>query len=121
MNFELFEQALEEYKRDYGTISDDLEKMITRVVEDNADVRARFNEKEAELNAYNAIRDEYENMLNNISKTIQMIETRIQQSHGIDLRENLDLLKVRSNSIMIEMHCLFCVRIYRVKCKHIAH
>lgn len=72
--------------------------MISRVVEDMADVRARFNEKESELNAYNVIRDEYENMLNNISKIIQLIEMRIQQSHGIDLRENLDLFKVMSIS-----------------------
>ena len=72
--------------------------MISRVVEDMADVRARFNEKESELNAYNIIRDEYENMLNNIAKIILLIETKIQQSHGIDLRENLDLLKVIQNS-----------------------
>lgn len=68
--------------------------MITRVVEDIADVRARFNEKESELTAYNVIRDEYENILNNISKIIQLIEAKTQQSHGIDLRQNLDLLKV---------------------------
>lgn len=108
MNFELFEQALEEYKRDYGTISDDLEKMITRVIEDMTDVRARFNEKESELSAYNAIRDEYENMLNNISKIIQLTETKIQQSRGIDLRENLDLLKV-SDPTQSRSECIVCL------------
>jgi hypothetical protein len=68
--------------------------MITRVVEDMAEVKARFSEKESELNAYNIIRDEYENILNNISQIIQLIETKTQQSHGIDFRQNLDLLKV---------------------------
>jgi hypothetical protein len=68
--------------------------MITRVIEDTADVKARFNEKQSELNAYNIIRDEYENIFNIISKIIQLIETKTQQSHGIDLRQNLDLLKV---------------------------
>jgi hypothetical protein len=68
--------------------------MITRVVEDMAEVKARFNEKESELNAYNIVRDEYEHIFNNISKIIQLIETTTQQSHGIDLRQNLDLLKV---------------------------
>jgi molybdopterin biosynthesis enzyme MoaB len=68
--------------------------MITRVVEDMAEVKARFNEKESELNAYNIVRDEYEHILSNISKIIQLIETTTQQSHGIDLRQNLDLLKV---------------------------
>jgi hypothetical protein len=69
--------------------------MITRVVEDMTEVRARFAEKEAELNAYNIIRDEYENIIENILKITQFIETKTHQSHGIDLRENLDLLKVR--------------------------
>ena len=68
--------------------------MIGRVIEDLADVKARFGEKESELNAYNIVRDEYENILSNISKIIQMIETKTQQSHGIDLRQNLDLIKV---------------------------
>lgn len=94
MNFELFEQSCDDYKRDYGNISDDLDKMITRVIEDTADVKARLNEKVSELNAYNIIRDEYENIIHNISKIIQLIETKTQQSHGIDLRLNLDLLKV---------------------------
>ncbi len=68
--------------------------MIARVVEDMNEVRARFNEKESELNAYNIIRDEYENIIENILKITQIIETKTQQSHGIDFRQNLDLLKV---------------------------
>ncbi|CAF4391158.1 unnamed protein product, partial [Rotaria sordida] len=75
-NYELFEQSLNNYKRVYGNISDDLDKMITQ------------------LNAYNTIRDEYENLMENTLKIIQIIETKTQQSYGIDLRQNLDLLKV---------------------------
>lgn len=68
--------------------------MIARVIEDMADVKARFNEKVSELNAYNIVRDEYENIFHTISKIIQLIETKTQQSHGIDIRSNLDLFKV---------------------------
>jgi len=68
--------------------------MITRVIEEMTDAKARFDEKVLELNAYNIVRDEYENIFDNISRIIQLIETKIQQSHRIDLRQNLDLLKV---------------------------
>jgi tRNA uridine 5-carbamoylmethylation protein Kti12 len=68
--------------------------MITRVIEDIAEVKVRFNEKAAELNAYYIVRDEYENILNTILKIIQLIETKTQQSQGIDIRQNLDLFKV---------------------------
>ncbi|CAF4141502.1 unnamed protein product, partial [Rotaria sordida] len=94
INYKLFEQSLNDYKHVYGNISDDLDKMITRIIEDMAEVRARFNEKETELNAFNIIRDEYENLMENLLKIIQIIETKTQQSHSIDLRQNLDLLKV---------------------------
>mgnify|MGYP001203940249 FL=1 len=60
-----------------------------------ADVKARFNEKETEINAYDILRDEYENTLTNLSKIIHLIETKTQQSQGIDFRQNLDLLKVK--------------------------
>ena len=94
INFELFEQALAEYKREYGNTSDDLDKMIARVVEDMAEVRARLHEKGSELNAYNVVREEYESTIENILKIIELSETRIKQTHGIDLRQNLDSLKV---------------------------
>ncbi|CAF4256355.1 unnamed protein product, partial [Rotaria sordida] len=80
-NYELFEQSLNNYKRVYGNISDDLDKMITQ------------------LNAYNTIRDEYENLMENTLKIIQIIETKTQQSYGIDLRQNLDLLKDLTNEM----------------------
>jgi len=73
--------------------------MITRVIEDLEEVKARFNEKAAELNAYYIVRDEYENIFNTISKIIQLIETKTQQAHGIDLRQNLDLFKDLTNEM----------------------
>ncbi|CAF4310682.1 unnamed protein product, partial [Rotaria sordida] len=63
------------------------------------EVKARFNEKLSELNAYNTIRDEYENLMENTLKIIQIIETKTQQSYGIDLRQNLDLLKDLTNEM----------------------
>ena len=68
--------------------------MITRVIEDMTEVRARLHEKQSELNAYNIVRDEYESTIEDILKIIELSETRIKQSHGIDLRQNLDSLKV---------------------------
>ncbi len=79
-------------------------------MEDFSEVKARFNEKAAELNAYYVVRDEYENILNTISKIIQLIETKTQQSQGIDLRQNLDLFKVRKLEIVI-IYILFPIRI----------
>ncbi|CAF5044363.1 unnamed protein product, partial [Rotaria sp. Silwood1] len=99
INYELFEQSLNDYKRIHGNISDDLDKIITRVIEDMTEVRARFNEKESELNAYNIIRDEYENIIEHTLKIIQLIEIKTQQSHSIDLRQNLDLLKDLTNEM----------------------
>ncbi|CAF1134735.1 unnamed protein product [Rotaria sordida] len=62
-NYELFEQSLKNYKRLYGNISDDLDKMITPIIQDMTEVKARFNEKLSELNDYNTIRDQYENLI----------------------------------------------------------
>lgn len=96
VNFDAFQQSSDAYKREYGNISEDLDKMITRIIEDMNEVRARFNEKELELNAYNKIRDEYESIMQNITKIIELIETKTQQSRGTNLRQNLGLLKVRN-------------------------
>lgn len=68
--------------------------MITRIIEDMAEVRARLDEKQSELDAYYKMRDEYEDLIKSISTIIQLIETKTQQSHGVDLRQNLGLLKV---------------------------
>ena len=95
INSELFDQALDNYRREHGHVSEDLDKMITRVIEDMAEVRARLEEKEVELHAYNVTRDEFENIMENVLTTIQLIETRIDQSRSIDFRQNLDLFKVR--------------------------
>jgi hypothetical protein len=81
--------------------------MIARVVEDMNEVRARFTEKESELNAYNIVRDEYENIIENILKITQIIETKTQQSHGIDFRQNLDLLKVQTQKFIELIFILF--------------
>jgi hypothetical protein len=76
-------------------------------VEDMNEVRARFTEKESELNAYNIVRDEYENIIENILKITQIIETKTQQSHGIDFRQNLDLLKVQTQKFIELIFILF--------------
>ncbi|CAM4803210.1 unnamed protein product [Rotaria magnacalcarata] len=99
INFALFDQSLTDYKRLFGNPTDDLDKMVTRVLEDMTEIKIRFDEKESELNAYNVIRDEYENMMETILRIIQIIETKTQQSHGIDLRQNLDLLKDLTNEM----------------------
>ncbi|CAF4487048.1 unnamed protein product [Rotaria socialis] len=99
INFALFDQSLTDYKRLFGSPTDDLDKMVTRVLEDMTEIKIRFDEKESELNAYNVIRDEYENMMETILRILQIIETKTQQSHGSDLRHNLDLLKDLTNEM----------------------
>ena len=91
---EIFDQALENYRRDHGNFSDDLEKIIGRIQEDVADVRVRLEEKQSEIYAYNIVRDEYDNLSENLLTTIQIIEGKIEQSQDTDIRLNLDLFKV---------------------------
>ncbi|CAF1425562.1 unnamed protein product [Rotaria sordida] len=89
-NFHLFEQSLDDYKNDYGNLSDDLDKIIIRVYEDMDDMKVRFNEKLSELNDYNILRNEYENCIENILKISQIIETKTRKTN---VKLNLDLLK----------------------------
>ncbi|CAF4463156.1 unnamed protein product, partial [Rotaria sp. Silwood2] len=89
-NFHLFEQSLDDYKNDYGNLSDDLDKIIIRVYEDMDDIKVRFNEKTSELNDYNILRDEYENCIDNISKISQIIEAKTRKTN---VKLNLDSLK----------------------------
>ena len=66
--------------------------MIIRVYEDMEDMKTRLNEKATELNDCNILRNEYENCLENLSKIIQVIETKTRQANA---KLNLDLLKVK--------------------------
>jgi hypothetical protein len=88
---------VEDYKNDYGNLSDDLDKTITGAFEGLEDMKVRLIEKASELNDYNILRDEYENCIDNISKMTQLFETKTRQSRGTDSRLNLDLLKVTKN------------------------
>jgi chromosome segregation ATPase len=64
--------------------------MISRVYEDMEDIKGRFNEKSSELNDYNVLTNEYENSMENLSKIIQVIQTKTRQTNA---KLNLDLLK----------------------------
>lgn len=50
-NTELFEPALNSYRRDFGKVSEDLDKMIARVLEDTNEIRGRLDERDADLHA----------------------------------------------------------------------
>ncbi|UJR08743.1 hypothetical protein I4U23_013000 [Adineta vaga] len=80
-NFDLFEQAIDDYKNEFGNFSDDLDKMISRVFEDMEDMKGRLNDKSAELHDFQSLRDDYEKSMDNIAKNIQNIETKIRQSN----------------------------------------
>jgi ppGpp synthetase/RelA/SpoT-type nucleotidyltranferase len=66
--------------------------MISRVYEDMEDIKSRLNEKLSELNEYNVLKDEYESLVENLSKLLQIVETKIRQRNA---KLNLDLLKVK--------------------------
>ena len=55
-------------------------------------MKSRLNEKAGELNDYDILRNEYENSIENVSKIIQVIETKTRQTNA---KLNLDLLKVK--------------------------
>lgn len=95
-NFQIFEQTLDDYRHNYGNISDDLDKMIIRVFEDMTEVRSRLDEKQLELETYTTTRNEYDTIVEDITKIIQSIETKAKQTHQNDLRQNLNLLKVKN-------------------------
>ena len=105
-NAELFEQAVENHRRDYGNISEDLDKMISRIFDDTNEIRGRIDEKEAELHAYNVVRDEYQTNMDNFLQAIQMIERKTDQSRGVDFRQNLDLFKELSEEMQIHRSSL---------------
>jgi chromosome segregation ATPase len=80
--------------------------MIIRVYEDMEDIKTRLNEKSTELNDCSVLRNEYENCIENLSKIIQVIETKSRQANA---KLNLDLLKVnkyKSNSKKWTVFCL---------------
>ncbi|CAM2712242.1 unnamed protein product [Rotaria socialis] len=89
-NFQLFDQSLDDYKNTYGNISDDLEKIIIRVYEEIDDIKLRINEKKAQLNDLNLLRDEYESSIENITKVLLVIEAKTQKTN---IALNLDALK----------------------------
>jgi hypothetical protein len=72
--------------------------MISRIYEDMEEMKTRLNEKSSELNDYNVLRDEYESCLDNLSKIIQVIETKTRQTN---VKLNLDLLKVKKLKMII--------------------
>ncbi|MCC7159914.1 MAG: hypothetical protein IT281_10315 [Ignavibacteria bacterium] len=91
-NFQLFDQSLDDYKNTYGNLTDDLEKIIIRVYEEIDDIKLRFNEKKAQLNDLNLLRDEYESSIENITKVLLIIEAKTQKTNIV---LNLDALKVK--------------------------
>lgn len=105
-NSELFEQAVENYRRDFGNISEDLDKMISRIVEDSTEIGGRLDEKEAELHAYNIIRDEYQLNMDNFLQAIKMIEHKADESRGVDFRQNLDMFKELAEEMQIHRSSL---------------
>ena len=94
MQFDLFEQFTDAYRRDYGDISDDLEKIIDRIIDDMAEVQARLKDKEIELTVHLTLRQEYEQITEDITQRIDSIETRMQSFHETDFRQHLDAFKV---------------------------
>ncbi|UJR37453.1 hypothetical protein I4U23_030156 [Adineta vaga] len=100
-NFQIFEQTLDDYRHNYGNISDDLDKMITRVFEDMTETRSRLDEKQSEFEAYTIIRNEYDSLTEDIVNIIQTIETKVKQIHQNDFRQNLNLLKDLTNQMQI--------------------
>lgn len=73
---------MEDYRSEYGNLSDDLDKLISRTHEEMEEVRVRLNEKSTELKDFHALRQEYEKLMDNIAKAIQNIETRIRQANN---------------------------------------
>jgi hypothetical protein len=79
--------------------------MISRVYEDMEDMKGRFNEKSSEFNDYNVLKNEYDNSLENLSRIIQIIETKTRQTNA---KLNLDLLKVKQKKRSIENLIKIC-------------
>ncbi len=102
-NFDLFE-----HEKDQRNLSDDLDKMLTRIDEDMEEMKCRLHEKSSELNDFNVQQDEYENCIENISKTIQIIETKIRQ---LNMKLTFDLLKVNKIKIQFFLKQNFLYRI----------
>ncbi|CAF1053347.1 unnamed protein product [Adineta ricciae] len=93
-HFDLFEQGIVDYKNEFGNLSDDLDKTISRVYEDMEDMKVRMNDKYAELHDFNNIRNDYEKTMDTISKNI---DTKTRQANA---KLNANLLK----ELTSEMH-----------------
>ncbi|CAF3725966.1 unnamed protein product [Adineta steineri] len=109
-NFDVFQQSVNDYKHAFRNLSDDLDKMISRVYEDMEDMKVRLNEKLSELNDFNILRNDYETCIDNISKNIQTVETKIRQSHTQDLtiemqthHAKIDRLQTISSSLIPQL------------------
>lgn len=65
----------------YGTFSDDLDQLISRVDDEMEDIRIRLKDKASELTAYHALRHEYETTMDNLSKIIQQFQNQPRQGN----------------------------------------
>jgi DNA repair ATPase RecN len=108
VQFELFEQSMDAYRRDYGDISDDLEKIIDRIIDDMAEVQARLKDKEIELTVYLTLCQEYEQLTEDVTQRIDSIETRMQSLHDTDFRQHLDAFKVGVEPVRAFFIVLLC-------------
>ena len=84
-SFHAFQQSLNDYKNDYGNLSDNLDTIIVRVNDDMENIKVRLTEKTSELNQFHLLQNEYDDCIETILKVSQTIETKIQKSHNIDL------------------------------------
>lgn len=80
-HFHLFEQSLEDYRKKYGTFSDDFDQLIARVEDEMEEIRVRSKDKAAELSDYHVLRHEYETSMDNLSKMIQQLQNRTRQGN----------------------------------------
>ncbi|CAF1596401.1 unnamed protein product, partial [Didymodactylos carnosus] len=87
-----FQIAWENYRHEYEYVSDDLEKLVSRVGEDMNDVKTRYTEKEAELNSYRTLNNEYEICVEKILVIMRLIENKT-KNPSTNVKESLHILK----------------------------
>lgn len=85
---------MDDYKRDYGNLSDDLDRLIARVYEDMEEIKVRFSEKATEITEHNLLREEYETCIEDIARISLAIESKSQKPTS---KLNLESLKVKIN------------------------
>lgn len=80
-HFYLFEQSLDDYKKKYGSFSDDFDQLISRVDDEMDEIKIPTKEKATELNHYHVLGNEYETSMKNLSKIFQHLQSRTRQSN----------------------------------------